>query len=80
MANTYEKKIDKLEKIKQQIKEEEKKIEQDLGRIFLKTFNLNHSDIEEAKELIKTLGTDYTEKENKEVNESESNTAYNEQG
>lgn len=47
--------MDRLEKIKQQIKEEQNKIEQDLGKMFLKTFDLTHEESGRANELIEEL-------------------------
>lgn len=72
--------LDRLEKIKLQIKEEQNKIEQDLGKTFLKTFDLTHEDSTRANELLEELSMLY--EENKEVNtekELSEETNYNNQ-
>lgn len=53
--NNLKAKLEKLEKVKQQIKDEERKIEQDLGKHILKILDLSHAEFEEAKRQIETL-------------------------
>lgn len=62
MNKRYESKLERLEKIKQQIKEEEKRIEQDIGKHALKTFNLSYEDLEEVKSMIDELYLIYEER------------------
>ena len=70
--------MDKLEKIKQQIKEEQNKIEQDLGKAFLKTFDLTHEDSKKANELLEELLMLHEEhKEVKTKNEVSEKNTYN---
>jgi len=74
MNKRYENQLERLEKIKQQIKEEEKRIEQDIGKHAMKTFDLSYEDLEDIKSMIDELYLIYVERNEKDSsNEIESN-------
>lgn len=71
-------KLNKLEEIKQQIKEEEKRIEQEIGKFVLKTFDKTHEESEYIKNIIEELYLIYAEKnENKNTSVEESSSLHN---
>ncbi|MCY8497748.1 hypothetical protein P8917_10085 [Bacillus atrophaeus] len=54
-SNQLKKKLEKLQKLEQEIKEQEKKVEQDVGKAFLKAFDIPHEESDKANELIEEL-------------------------
>lgn len=54
-SNQLKKKLERLQKLEQEIKEQEKKVEQDVGKTFLKVFNIPHEESDRANELIEEL-------------------------
>lgn len=53
MSNkSYIKKLERLEKIKNQIKKEEQRIERNIGKYFIKKFNLSYEESSVAKNMI----------------------------
>ncbi|KKE78658.1 hypothetical protein DTX80_17735 [Bacilli bacterium] len=77
MNKRYESKLERLEKIKQQIKEEEKRIEQDIGKHALKTFNLSYEDLEEVKSMIDELYLIYEERKKQNSDDEIESNNYN---
>jgi len=73
MNKRYESKLERLEKIKKQIKDEEKRIEQEIGKHALKTFDLSYEDLEKVKSIIDDLYLIYDEQKEDDSLESESN-------
>ncbi|MEC0434417.1 hypothetical protein P8832_09615 [Bacillus subtilis] len=54
-SNQLKKKLERLQKLEQEIKDQEKKVEQDVGKAFLKAFNIPHEESDRANELIEEL-------------------------
>ena len=54
-SNQLKKKLERLQKVEQEIKDQEKKVEQDVGKAFLKAFNIPHEESDRANELIEEL-------------------------
>ncbi|KIU04558.1 hypothetical protein FKN04_22730 [Bacillus glycinifermentans] len=73
-ANQLKKKLERLQKLEQEIKEQEKKVEQDVGKAFLKAFDIPHEESEKATELIEELVLLY-EEANPDNNEAENEVA-----
>lgn len=71
MTTRYQSKLQQLEDLKNELKEEKIRVEQSIGKLFLKEFGLGHEDQERIEKLIKDLGTEYqlNEEEKEEVRE-----------
>ena len=69
-----EEKQQKLLDLQEQIKDEKKKVERQIGKSFLKKFNMDHSEQTNALELIDVLSYEYNqEKHQSKTNNQEEN-------
>lgn len=61
MANKIQSKQEQIEELKKQIREEKTKVESQIGKQFLKTFQLSYEDEKQAIKLISLLADQYNE-------------------
>lgn len=59
MSNSFTKKLNQIEELKNQLKKEKQRLEMDIGKAFMKEFHIKYEEKEKALELIKTLAEEY---------------------